>query len=180
MSSSFCARSSNFLVVKVLTMCDLLISLQNPSTPAFIRTGNTLWEWVISKEFYFSGMRGEGWGVAQRPACQVIPLSDSFNSVRRLLEEAEHTRQISSDGAPDGLDQTRQATVSKLLVTLMGEKAAFNLHPRTGSKNVASELSRLFTRVQEGDFVYEEYHRVLRLIFEKAPTADIWKAILMG
>ncbi|KMP07294.1 hypothetical protein CIHG_00156 [Coccidioides immitis H538.4] len=108
------------------------------------------------------------------------PLSDSFNSVRRLLEEAEHTRQISSDGTPDGLDQTRQATVSKLLVILMGEKAAFNLHPRTGSKNVASELSRLFTRVQEGNFVYEEYHRVMRLIFEKAPTADIWKAILMG
>ncbi|QKX58161.1 uncharacterized protein TRUGW13939_05282 [Talaromyces rugulosus] len=106
------------------------------------------------------------------------PLSDSFNPVHHLLQEVEHSHLISYNGTADGADPTHQTAISRLLVTLMGEKVAFNLHPRTSSKNIASELSKLFTRVQDEDFHYDHYRPVIRLILKKASDVDIWKAVL--
>lgn len=109
------------------------------------------------------------------------PLADSLDRVRGLLQEAERPSLTSSyDGGNDeeDPDELRQAAVSKLLIALMGEKAAFNLKPRTSSKNVASELSRLFTRIQEGDFCYEDYRSLAQLALQKASDSDIWNAVL--
>lgn len=60
----------------------------------------------------------------------------------------------------------------------MDEKAAFNLRPPISSRDVASELSRLFTHLREGDFQYEHYRLLTHLILRKAPDPDIWEAVL--
>ncbi|KAK2812070.1 hypothetical protein FQN50_001781 [Emmonsiellopsis sp. PD_5] len=104
------------------------------------------------------------------------PLSDSLNRVRGLLHEAEQPLLTSYDGADDAI--TRQMAISKLLIALTDEKAAFNLRSPIRTGNLASELSRLFIRVQEDDFRHEHYRSLTQLILQKAPDVDIWKAVL--
>ncbi|OJD22162.1 hypothetical protein ACJ73_06496 [Blastomyces percursus] len=84
------------------------------------------------------------------------PLNDSLDRLEKLLPDAEHHYN-------DGTTESREAyhdPTSKLLTTLMGEKAAFHLRSPAGNKNVASELSRLFACLQDGDFSYD-YYRTL-------------------
>nr|KMM68937.1 hypothetical protein CPAG_05260 [Coccidioides posadasii RMSCC 3488] len=105
-------------------------------------------------------------------------LSESLDRVRDLIQAAEQPLLTSYDGTDDGPDHTRQMAVSKLIIALMDEKAAFNLRPPISSRDVASELSRLFTQLRDGDFCYEHYRPVIQLILQKASDIDIWKAIL--
>ncbi|KAL2371887.1 hypothetical protein RJ035_001594 [Blastomyces gilchristii] len=102
------------------------------------------------------------------------PLNDSLDRLQKLLQEAEHhynhVTMESSEACHDA--------VSKLLTTLMGEKSAFHLRSPASDKNVASELSRLFTYLQNDDFNYEHYRALIRLVIEKATDVDIWKAVL--
>ncbi|EDN06473.1 predicted protein [Histoplasma mississippiense (nom. inval.)] len=109
--------------------------------------------------------------------CDIIanhPLSDSLYRLQDLLQEAEQAYNATTDPQ----DAICQRAISKLLTTLMGEEAAFNLRFPASNKNVASELSRLFTCLQDGDFSYEHYRTLVRLKIQKATNVDIWKAVL--
>jgi hypothetical protein len=85
------------------------------------------------------------------------PLNNSLDRLQDLLritEKSYESHLISYDGA---VDQTHQKAISKLLYALQGEETAFNLLSKTSSRNVASELSFLFGRIQNGDFDYKHY-----------------------
>ncbi|OJD15459.1 hypothetical protein AJ78_04300 [Emergomyces pasteurianus Ep9510] len=102
------------------------------------------------------------------------------DGLRDLLEDAEQvykSRFKSYDGAVDDPNQTHQMAISKLLITLMDEKAAYNFRPPVSSRDIALELSKLFTRLREGDFHYQNYRSVIQLILQKASDVDIWKAV---
>ncbi|PGH35791.1 hypothetical protein GX50_01375 [[Emmonsia] crescens] len=109
------------------------------------------------------------------------PLKNSLDCVRDSLQEAEQSYKSDLafyDGSADTPDQTWQETISRLLLALMGEKAAFNLHLQSSNRDVASELSTLFARVRKGDFEYGHYCSLSRLVIQKAPDVDIWNAVL--
>jgi hypothetical protein len=55
----------------------------------------------------------------------------------------------------------------------MGHKVAFNLRSKTGSGDISSELSTLFKRVRNGNFDYEHYRALSRLVIKKALEVEI-------
>jgi len=78
----------------------------------------------------------------------------------------------------DDSDRGPQEAISKLLLNLMGHKVALDLRSKTGNGDIASELSTLFRRVRNGDFSYEHYRALSRLVIKQAPDVDIWNAVL--
>lgn len=102
------------------------------------------------------------------------PLNDSLNRLQGLLQEAEQVYNVTTEPR----DENCRKAISKLLTTLMGEEAAFNLRSRTSDDNVDSDLAGLFRRLRQGHFNYEYYRALVRLVIEKAPDVDIWKAVL--
>lgn len=57
---------------------------------------------------------------------------------------------------------------SRLLTTLTGHEVAFNLDWKSGSENLASDLSALFRHVQKGNFINEHYHAPSHLVVKQA------------
>ncbi|OJD09813.1 hypothetical protein ACJ73_10078, partial [Blastomyces percursus] len=109
--------------------------------------------------------------------CDIIanlPLSNSLYRLQDLLQEAE---QKYNDTA-DPRDEICQQAISKLLTTLMGERAAFKLGSRTGDENLASDLASLFRRLQQGHLTYDHCRALVRLVIQKDLNVDIWKAVL--
>ncbi|EDN10993.1 predicted protein [Histoplasma mississippiense (nom. inval.)] len=97
--------------------------------------------------------------------CDIIakhPLSDSLYRLQGLLQEAE---QKYSD-TTDPRDEICQQAISKLLTTLMGERAAFKLGSRTGDENLASDLASIFRRLQQGHLhlTYDHCRALARLV----------------
>ncbi|KAK2812935.1 hypothetical protein FQN50_000956 [Emmonsiellopsis sp. PD_5] len=108
-----------------------------------------------------------------------FPLKNSLDDLKDLLQDTEKlytAHPISYDGAHDGLEEACQNAISQLLYALQGAGAARIL--RSSSGNVASEMARLFERVQKGDFSYTHYHPLVKLVNEKASDYDIWNAVL--
>ncbi|EFW13307.1 conserved hypothetical protein [Coccidioides posadasii str. Silveira] len=101
------------------------------------------------------------------------PLRNSLDRVRGLLQGAEQ----SHGDAADGPDQTYQMAISKALIALMDAKAAYNLRPPISRLNIISELSRLLTCLQEGNYSHDHYRPLVQLVVQKAPDTDIWKAV---
>ncbi|PGH16588.1 hypothetical protein AJ79_01694 [Helicocarpus griseus UAMH5409] len=99
----------------------------------------------------------------------------NLDPVHRLLQETEHP---CPDGTADEADPTDQSAIWRMLVTLIEQRAAFYLSSRTSSENIALELSRICTCVLAGDFHYDHYRPVIRLILQKAPDVDIWQAAI--
>ena len=108
------------------------------------------------------------------------PLSDSLDRLRASLESVERSYSVagSLDGVDDRFAQHCQNVVSRLLHALQGEEAAFNLQSSISSRDVASELSDLFKRVRNGDFSYQDYRPLVKLVILKASDYDIWSAVL--
>ncbi|KMW68999.1 hypothetical protein BDDG_13193 [Blastomyces dermatitidis ATCC 18188] len=109
--------------------------------------------------------------------CDIItnlPLSNSLYRLQDLLQEAEQKYNDTSDPR----DEICQQAISKLLTTLMGERAAFKLGSRTGDENLASDLASLFRRLQQGHLTYDHCRALVRLVIQKDLNIDIWKAVL--
>ncbi|KAI1908584.1 hypothetical protein LOZ66_005657 [Ophidiomyces ophidiicola] len=100
----------------------------------------------------------------------------ALNRLHDLLEDMEQPRLEPYDGAADDPD-TGQMILSKVLIALMDEKAAYHLRPPVSNLNIASELSRLFTHLQEGNFSFSSYQPLLELIKQKASDVEIWQAV---
>ena len=108
-----------------------------------------------------------------RIVIEKYPLENSLHHLQDVLQNAEE----SHDAADDKSDQARQKAASGLLHALIGSEASDHLASRTGNHDVASDLLRLRQCVQKGDFDYEHYRVLSRLIIQKAPDVDIWNAV---
>ena len=108
------------------------------------------------------------------------PLDDSLDHLRDILRKVEQSYgsdSTSCSRAVDRADQGLQKAVSRLLYTLQGHEVALNLRSKIGRENIASELSALFRRVQNGNFSYEHYRALSRLVIKKASDVKIWSAV---
>lgn len=107
------------------------------------------------------------------------PLDDCLDHLRDSLRKVEQSfSQVSDNGAADPRDQGPLKAVSKLLSTLQTHDVALTLRSKTGTGDLASELSTLFRRVRNGDFNYRQYRPLLQLVIKKAPDVDIWNAVV--
>lgn len=109
------------------------------------------------------------------------PLGNSLDQLRESLQKIELSHQpdpLSYDGAVDSSEQGPQKAISRLLSVLQGHEVAFDLRSKTGQGDVSSELSMLFRRVRNGDFNYEQYRALSRLVINQAPDVIIWNAVL--
>ncbi|KKZ65062.1 hypothetical protein EMCG_01302 [[Emmonsia] crescens] len=115
------------------------------------------------------------------------PLTE-IGRLRGVLQEAEKihdSRLISYDGADDnGLDQLYCNTISKLLSTLQGENAAYNIRSRMSNKDMVSDLAHLVKFLRQGHFCYDHYRVLVCLVIQRPPdievekwNIDIWKAV---
>ncbi|KAL2359963.1 hypothetical protein RJZ56_007180 [Blastomyces dermatitidis] len=109
--------------------------------------------------------------------CDIIakhPLSDSLYQLQDLLQDAEQKYNHTTDPR----DEICQQAISKLLTTLMGERAAFKLGSRTGDENLASDLASLFRRVQQNHLTYNHCRALARLVIQKDLDVNVWNAVL--
>ncbi|KKZ67072.1 hypothetical protein EMCG_07243 [[Emmonsia] crescens] len=104
------------------------------------------------------------------------PLRNSLDRLRGLVRGTEQADLVFYDGADDH-DQTDQMTISKVLIALMDEKAAYNLRPPTSNRDVISELAKLLTCLREDDYSYGHYRPLVQLVIQKASDIDIWRAV---
>ncbi|EGE81746.1 hypothetical protein BDDG_04689 [Blastomyces dermatitidis ATCC 18188] len=101
----------------------------------------------------------------------------SLDRLRGLLQGTEQPHLESYDGVAGDPDQTDQMKISKVLIALMDEKAAYNLRPPTSSQDVISELAKLLTCFRESNYSYDHYRPLIQPIIQSAPDTDIWKAV---
>jgi hypothetical protein len=109
------------------------------------------------------------------------PLRNSLDQLREPLRKIEQNYEpvsLSYDGAVDSFDQEPQKAISQLLHVLQGHEVALDLRSKTENEDIASELSTLFRRVRNGNFSYEHYRALSRLVIRKASDLDIWNAVL--
>lgn len=108
------------------------------------------------------------------------PLDKCLDYLQDPIRKAEqyHTSgSLPYDGIVNSQDQGPQKAISRLLYTLQGHEAAFNLRSKIGNDNVATELSKLFGLIQRGRYDYEHYRALSRLVVKRAPDVDIWNAV---
>ena len=108
------------------------------------------------------------------------PLDSSLNHLQDSLRQAEQSCKPSFTtygGAVDSSDQAPPKAIWRLLYTLQGHEVALDLRSKSGQGDLASELSTLFRRVRNGDFNYEQYRALSRLVIKKAPDVEIWNAV---
>ncbi|EAS34035.2 uncharacterized protein CIMG_05059 [Coccidioides immitis RS] len=89
------------------------------------------------------------------------------------LQDAERVYMTDESG-----DETCRKSVLRLLSVLHTQDAAFNIPTKTRNQDVASGLEGLFTHLRQCDFNYNHYRPLVRLVLEKAPDTDIWRAVL--
>ncbi|KAI1969878.1 hypothetical protein LOZ53_006367 [Ophidiomyces ophidiicola] len=107
-------------------------------------------------------------------------LNHLVHDLRGLLEEAENiyaSRLISYDGSIDSLDTLYQNAISKLILALQGQDAAFNLRSRIADQKVDSDLAELYLGLRRAPFSYEHYQPLIQLVVNNAADTDIWKAV---
>jgi hypothetical protein len=61
---------------------------------------------------------------------------------------------------------------------LADTEAAFKLHSKTSSHDIASNMTRLFDQARNGSFNYTHYRPLVKLIIQKASDYDIWSSVL--
>ena len=108
------------------------------------------------------------------------PLDKCLDHLREPLRRVEQNYKPSSlpyDDAVNRFDPDPQKAISRLLSALLGHEVALDLRSKTGSQDIASELSAFFRRVRNGNFKYEHYRALSRLVVKKAPDVDVWNAV---
>ncbi|KAL2041528.1 hypothetical protein N7G274_005910 [Stereocaulon virgatum] len=116
----------------------------------------------------------------ERLIIATYPLNGSLAHLQDSLREAEQSyppRKFSDVESFDNSATGPPKAISRLLSTLQGHEVAFGLRSKTRNGNIVSELSTLVGRVQNGDFNYEHYRVLSRLVIKEAPDVDIWNAV---
>ena len=108
------------------------------------------------------------------------PLDKCLDHLRDPLQKAEQRykpNSLSHHDVVDGADPDPQKAISRLLTTLMGCEVALDLQSKTGSGDIASDLSGLWRRVRNGNFNYEHYRALSQLVVKQASDVNIWNAV---
>ena len=108
------------------------------------------------------------------------PLADCLNHLWVPLRKAEQSWEpspTSDNGGGETRNQEPLKAVSRLLPVLLGHEVAFTLRSKSGSGDLASELSALFRRVRSGHLNYQQYRPLILLVIKNAPDIDIWNAV---
>ncbi len=96
-------------------------------------------------------------------------LDKTSDHLRDILRKAEESYDVASDDCGQG----PQKATSALLGALLLSEAAGHLGSKIGDRDVASDLFGLRRRMQNGDFNYEHYRTLVRLVIRKALDLDI-------
>ncbi len=98
------------------------------------------------------------------------PLDNCLGHLQDSLRKAEQipSQVPSLSAAIDSSDQGPRKAISKLRNILEGHEVALGLRSRTGNRNVASDLLGVRERVHKGDFNYEHYRALPRLVIKQA------------
>ena len=118
---------------------------------------------------------------SERDIIEEYPLDDSLDRFRNVLREAEQSDPTSRpDTASKGPEKPRlfTAAMSGLLLSLLGTDAATNLPSKTGDEDLASDLLALRRRVQKGDYDYNHFRALSRLVIDSASDINIWSAVI--
>ncbi|KAL9121789.1 MAG: hypothetical protein Q9187_001654 [Circinaria calcarea] len=102
------------------------------------------------------------------------PLDNSLDHLRDALREAETSYTAADD---DKFVQGAQKTALRLLGALESSEVAIHLNSGIGNGDVASDLLNLRQRVQKGDFNYEHYRALVRVVIHEASDVEIWVAV---
>ena len=108
-------------------------------------------------------------------------LNKCLDHLQDLLQKAEQIYRLSFfsyDSTVNSHDQRPQKTILWLLCTLQSYEAAFDLHSKTESEDIASELSALFKCIWKGNFIYKHYCALSWLVIRKVSDVDIWNVIV--
>ncbi|RMZ85501.1 hypothetical protein DV736_g6579, partial [Chaetothyriales sp. CBS 134916] len=107
------------------------------------------------------------------------PLDNSLDHLEKSLRDVQQSSTSSRDShSTDISEDGRQKAISRLLSALMGAEVALGLQSKTSSREVAAELAILFGRVRQGDFNYDHYRPLVKLVIQKAADFEIWSAVL--
>ncbi len=109
------------------------------------------------------------------------PLDNCLGHLQDSLRKAEQIYRpdsLSYSDTVDSSDQEPRKAISKLLYTLEGHDVALDLRSNTGNRNVALDLIEVRGRIHKGDFNYEHYRALSRLVIRKTSDFDIWNAVL--
>ena len=115
--------------------------------------------------------------------CTIItkhPLTNSLDHLQDSLQKTEQsykTSSLSFNDTANSPDLGPQKVVLMLLFTLQSHEVALDLHSKTEYRDIVSELSALFRRVQNGNFNYKHYHGLSQLVIKQASDVDIWNAV---
>ncbi len=104
-----------------------------------------------------------------RDIIEKYPLDNTLNHLQDTLRKAEQ----SYDAVDDNSDQVPRKAASGLLGALIGSETSAHLSSRIGNREVATDLLGLRRRMQNGDFNYEHYRALIRLVIRKASDIDI-------
>lgn len=102
------------------------------------------------------------------------PLDDSLDHLQDALQKAEQ----SYDAEDHNFSQELGKATSRLLVALLTSNAALYLNSKIGNRDLASHLLMLRKNVLGGDFNYEHYRSLARLVIRGASDVDIWSAVV--
>ncbi|KAL2037271.1 hypothetical protein N7G274_009960 [Stereocaulon virgatum] len=108
------------------------------------------------------------------------PLDKCLDHLLDLLQKADQNYKsgsLSHHEAVNIPESGAQQAILGLLAILINHEAALELQSKTKSGDIASELFMLRKRVRVGNFNYEHYRALSRLVVKQASDVDIWNAV---
>ncbi|KAL9098173.1 MAG: hypothetical protein Q9163_006116 [Psora crenata] len=107
------------------------------------------------------------------------PLDKCLDHLRDPLQRAEQKYEpnsLSHHDVVNGTDSDPQKAISRLLTTLMSHEVALHLRSKIGGY-IDSDLVELRRRVRNGNFNYEHYRALSRLVVKQASDVDVWNDV---
>ena len=107
---------------------------------------------------------------SERNIIERYPLDNSLHYLHSALRDTEQCYDLPDDESR----QKTQKSVSRLLLALIGQTAAFNLRSRSADRDLASEL---FGQVRIGIFDYQDFRALVQHVLREDSDFDIWSAV---
>lgn len=115
--------------------------------------------------------------------CNIIAehfLNKYLNQLRDALERAKQKYELNflfHHDVVNDVDSNSQKIISRLLYILQSHEAALDLRSKIESEDIASELFALFRHIWKGNFIYEHYRALSRLVVKQVSDVDIWNVV---
>lgn len=108
-----------------------------------------------------------------RDITEKYPLGNTLDHLQVALRNAEQSYGVDADNS----NQAPRKAALGLLGALIGSEVSDHLGSRTGNREVGTNLRGLRRRMHNGDFNYENYRTLVRLVIREASDVDIWSAV---